>query len=49
MFQTWDSVRSNYRNLKNLRFTPPGGKDIGIRKFESLAIPFPIGGEPLNL
>ena len=37
IFQTMNSVRSNYLSLKYQSYTPSGCKDIGIRKFESVA------------
>ena len=31
------SVESNNQSFNNLRFTPPGCKDLGIKKFNILA------------
>ena len=38
IFQTMNFVRSNYLSLKYQSYTPSGCKDIGIRKFEFVAI-----------
>ena len=39
-FETMNSVGSNNLILKYLRFILSGCRDIGIRKFEFVAIPF---------